>query len=188
MDSEEENSPAAPAGIWTRNLSIMNPVLYPTSYPSSPVHEPLRINGLQQHSTQELCSSASQKAQDWLHIEIHWQTTLAFTLAGRESNDKLLQSAILIFLEGGLVACTGWQDICLHGNTLQFLALGMARMVSFGFVIGLRKDEMSVSSDWNWKGLWIKRKSLKEILVLSYLSWVVSTWFGIMSTTQDIPP
>ena len=34
-NSEEENSPAAPAAIRTHNLSIMSPVLLPTSYPGS---------------------------------------------------------------------------------------------------------------------------------------------------------
>ena len=35
VDSGEENSPAAPAGIRTRNLSITSPALSPTSYPGS---------------------------------------------------------------------------------------------------------------------------------------------------------
>ena len=34
VDSGEENSPAAPAGIRIRNLSITSPALYPTSCPS----------------------------------------------------------------------------------------------------------------------------------------------------------
>ena len=33
VNSGEENSPAAPAGIRTRNLSITSPALLPTSYP-----------------------------------------------------------------------------------------------------------------------------------------------------------
>ena len=32
VDSGEENSPAAPAGIRIRNLSITSPALLPTSY------------------------------------------------------------------------------------------------------------------------------------------------------------
>ena len=32
-NSGEENSPAAPAGIQTHNLSITSPALLPTSYP-----------------------------------------------------------------------------------------------------------------------------------------------------------
>ena len=32
----EENSPAAPAGIRTGNLSITSPALLPTNYPGSP--------------------------------------------------------------------------------------------------------------------------------------------------------
>ena len=35
VKSGEENSPAAPAGIRTRNLSITSSVLLPTSYPGS---------------------------------------------------------------------------------------------------------------------------------------------------------
>ena len=35
VDSGEGNSPAAPAGIPTRNLSITGPALLPTSYPGS---------------------------------------------------------------------------------------------------------------------------------------------------------
>ena len=35
VDSGAENSPAAPAGIRTRNLSITSPALSPTSYPGS---------------------------------------------------------------------------------------------------------------------------------------------------------
>ena len=33
MNTREENSPANPAGIRTRNLLIMRPALLPTSYP-----------------------------------------------------------------------------------------------------------------------------------------------------------
>ena len=33
VDPGEENSPAVPAGIRTRDLSITSPVLYPLSYP-----------------------------------------------------------------------------------------------------------------------------------------------------------
>ena len=33
VNSGEENSPAAPAGIGTRNFSMTSPVLLPTSYP-----------------------------------------------------------------------------------------------------------------------------------------------------------
>ena len=33
VNSGEENSPAAPAGIWTNNLSIMSQALLVTSYP-----------------------------------------------------------------------------------------------------------------------------------------------------------
>ena len=33
MDSGEENSPASPAGIRTRSLSITSPALLPPSYP-----------------------------------------------------------------------------------------------------------------------------------------------------------
>ena len=33
VNSGEENSPAAPAGIQTRNISIASPALLPTSYP-----------------------------------------------------------------------------------------------------------------------------------------------------------
>ena len=35
VNSGEENSPAAPAGVRTRNLSIRSPALLPTSYPGS---------------------------------------------------------------------------------------------------------------------------------------------------------
>ena len=35
----EENSPAAPAGIWTHNLSIMSLALLPLSYPTPPLFQ-----------------------------------------------------------------------------------------------------------------------------------------------------
>ena len=38
VNSGEENCPAAPVGIQTRNLSITSPALLPTSYPDSHVY------------------------------------------------------------------------------------------------------------------------------------------------------
>ena len=42
VNSGEENPPAAPAGIRTRNLSITSPVLSPLSYPGSKSCKTLR--------------------------------------------------------------------------------------------------------------------------------------------------
>ena len=40
VNSGEENYPAAPAGIWTHDLSVMSPALYPLSYPRPQVSVP----------------------------------------------------------------------------------------------------------------------------------------------------
>ena len=44
VNSGEENSPAAPAGIRTRNLSITSPALLPTSYPGSHLHISIKLS------------------------------------------------------------------------------------------------------------------------------------------------
>ena len=44
VSSGEESSPAAPAGIRTRNLSITSPALLPTSYPGSHLHTYIKLS------------------------------------------------------------------------------------------------------------------------------------------------
>ena len=65
MNTGEENSPAAPAGIRTRNLSITSPVLLPTSY----------FGSTNIHQTEKLKHTHTDPSNPTTHTHTHTPTT-----------------------------------------------------------------------------------------------------------------
>ena len=103
VNSEKENSPASPARIRTRDLSITSPALLPTRYLGSPASEPVGPVKERNVRISTVCSRCSQPRTVRIvcscrlighNSVLHWFSAKYLLMAYRASVDfLLLQSA-----------------------------------------------------------------------------------------------
>ena len=81
VNSGEEISPAAPAGIRTRNLAITSPALFPTSYPSSWLHH--HHNHHHHHDNETIISPYMLAAKQLLTVKALFNKATLLTAVAR---------------------------------------------------------------------------------------------------------